>query len=166
MIPVQDLVQVHLSVTDLDRSIAFYRDVVGLRLAHIESERRAGFFWIGADRSSILGLWATGSTPLRVTSHAAFRVSLPSVVAAPRLLRAAGIAPLDFDGRSTDQATVLAWMPAASVFFRDPDGHQLAFTAVLPDEPRPEYGIVPWRMWELLHSAVPDWEAVGAAVRR
>jgi len=165
MIPVQDLFQVHLSVTDLDRSIAFYREVVGLRLAHIESERQAGFFWIGADRRSILGLWATGSTPQRVTSHAAFRASLSDVVAAPRILRAAGIAPLDFDGRSTDQVTVLAWMPAASVFFRDPDGHLLAYTAMLPDEPRPEYGVLPWRMWELLHSAAADWEAVGAGAR-
>jgi lactoylglutathione lyase len=166
MVPVQDLSQVHLSVTDLDRSIAFYREVVGLRLAHMESDRQAAFFWIGADRRSTLGLWATGSTFQRVTSHAVFRASLSDVVAAPCVLRAAGIAPLDFDGRSTDQATVLAWMPAASVFFRDPDGHLLAYTAVLPDEPRPEYGIVPWRMWELLHSATADWEVVTAAARR
>jgi lactoylglutathione lyase len=147
MISIQDLFEVHFSVTDLDRSIAFYRDAVGLRLAHVESERGAAFFRIGVG-GSILGLWATGSGPHRITLHAAFRVSPSDVVAAPRVLRAAGITPLNFDGRPTDQPTVVAWMPAASVFFRDPDGHLLEYIAVLSDDPRPEWGILPWRMWE------------------
>jgi lactoylglutathione lyase len=156
MIPVQDLFEVHMTVADLDRAIAFYRDVVGLRLAHIESARQAAFFWIGAAGNAMLGLWSAGSAPQRVTSHTAFRTSLADVVAAPLALRAAGITPLDFDGRPTDQPTVLGWMPAASVFFRDPDAHLLEYIAMLPHEPRPEYGIVPWRMWELMHCAVPS----------
>jgi lactoylglutathione lyase len=78
-----------------------------------------------------------------VTSHIAFRAPLADVVAAPDTLRSAGITPLDFDGRSTDQPVVLAWMPAASVFFRDPDGHLLEYIAMLPHEPRPDYGVVP-----------------------
>jgi lactoylglutathione lyase len=162
MIPVQDLFEVHLSVADVDRAIAFYRDAVGLRLAHIESERRAAFFWIGAAGNAMLGLWDAGSAPQRITSHTAFRASLEDVMAAPRTLRAAGVTPLDFDGRPTDQPIVFAWMPAASVFFRDPDGHVLEYIAMLPHEPRPEQGIVPWRMWELMHCATPvrdSWEA-------
>jgi hypothetical protein len=89
-----------------------------------------------------------------VTSHTAFRVSLADVLAAPGALRAAGITPLDFDGRPTDQPIVFAWMPAASVFFGDPDGHLLEYIAMLPQEPRPEYGIMPWRMWEHMHHAI------------
>jgi len=46
-------------------------------------------------------------------------------------------------------------MPDASVFFRDPDDHLLEYIAMLPQEPRSEYGIVPWRMWEHLHRAIP-----------
>jgi lactoylglutathione lyase len=156
MIPVQDLFEVHMTVADLDRAIAFYRDALGFRLAHIESARQVAFFWIGAAGNAMLGLWSAGSAPQRVTSHTAFRTSLADVVAAPLALRAAGITPLDFDGRPTDQPTVLGWMPAASVFFRDPDGHLLEYIAMLPHEPRPEYGIVPWRMWELMHCAVPS----------
>ena len=45
-IPVQGLFETHLSVSDLDRSIAFYRDVVGLPLALDMSERGAAFLWI------------------------------------------------------------------------------------------------------------------------
>jgi len=40
-------------------------------------------------------------------------------------------------------------MPAASVFFRDPDGNQLEYIAMLSDEPRPDGGVVLWRVWQL-----------------
>ena len=114
VIPIQDLFEVHLTVADLDRAIAFYRDAVGLRLAHIIPARQAAFFWIGSAGNAMLGLWTAGSGPQRVTLHTAFRVSLADVVAAPYALRAAGITPFDFDGRPTDQPIVFAWMPALS----------------------------------------------------
>jgi lactoylglutathione lyase len=150
MIPVQDLFEAHLAVSDLNRAIEFYRDAVGLRLAHVTSTGQAAFFWIGPAGHAMLGLWAAGSGPQRVTLHTAFRATLADVIAAPQALRSAGITPLDFDGLPTDQPVVLAWMPAASVFFRDPDGHLLEYIAMLPHEARPEHGIVPWRMWELM----------------
>src|SRR5262245_14275323 len=150
---VQDLFEVHMSVADLDRAIAFYRGVVGLRLAHTESSRQAAFFWVGAAGNAMLGLWGAGSGPQKITSHIAFRASLANVIAAPSVLRSAGITPLDFDRRPTEQPIVFAWMPAASVFFHDPDGHLLEYIAMLPQPPRPEHGIVPWRMWELMYGA-------------
>jgi predicted enzyme related to lactoylglutathione lyase len=45
MIPVHNLFETHLPVTDLDRAVGFYRDVVGLTLAHVASARQAAFFW-------------------------------------------------------------------------------------------------------------------------
>ena len=60
MIPVQDLFEAHLTVTDLDKAIEFYRDAVGLRLAHVTSARQAAFFWIGPAGNAMLGLWAAG----------------------------------------------------------------------------------------------------------
>lgn len=153
MIHVRDLFETHVSVSDLDRSIAFYRDVIGLPLAHVEA-RQAAFFWIGAPGKAMLGVWQAGSAPQHVTVHLAFRVRRTDVIAAPRLLLTAGITPLDFEGRPTDQPIVFAWMPAAAVFFHDPDGHLLEFIAMLPQAARPDHGIVPWRMWELI-SAQP-----------
>ncbi len=94
-----------------------------------------------------------------MTLHIAFRASLADVVAAPGALRSAGITPLDFDGHPTDEPVILAWMPAASVFFRDTDGHLLEYIAMLPDEPHPERGIVPWRVWELTHRAAAAAES-------
>jgi lactoylglutathione lyase len=51
---------------------------------------------------------------------------------------------LDFDGKATSEPVVLAWMPAASLYFRDPDGNLLELLSVLEESPRPEIGIVSW----------------------
>ena len=40
MIALQNLFETHLTVTDLDRALAFYRDVVGLQLAYVTSAGR------------------------------------------------------------------------------------------------------------------------------
>lgn len=153
MTAVDSLFEVHLAVTDLARAIAFYSDVVGLRLAHTEPTRQAAFLWIGGPGTAMLGLWNTGSAPQTITAHTAFRVTVAEVHAAPAALSAAGVTPLDFNGQPTHQPIVFAWMPAASVFFRDPDGHLLEYIAMLPHEARPECGVVTWRMWEQLHHA-------------
>ncbi|HEU4785959.1 MAG TPA: VOC family protein [Gemmatimonadaceae bacterium] len=155
MIPAQDLFEAHLTVSDLDTAIEFYRDRLGLRVALLVPARQAAFFWIGTAGNAMLGLWAAGSGPQRMTLHIAFRASVADVIAAPRALRSAGITPLDFDGHPTDDAVVLAWMPAVSVFFHDPDGNLLEYIAMLPHEPQPELGIVPWHTWELRHGAAP-----------
>jgi len=153
MIEARDLFEVHLTVRNLDVSIGFYRDIVGLTLAHVTRRRQAAFLWIGSAQRAMLGLWAAGSAPQAVTLHTAFRVSSADVLAAPDFLRNAGVTPLDFDGRPTDLPVVLAWVPAAAVYFRDPDGHLLEYIAMLPHEPRPDCGVVPWRTWELMQRA-------------
>jgi lactoylglutathione lyase len=155
MIEVRDLFEVHLTVNNLDEAIGFYRDVLGLPLAHVTTARQAAFFWIGSAGNAMLGLWAAGSAPQTVLLHTAFRVGLADVMAAPNALRSAGITPLDFNGRPTDLPVVLAWMPAAAVYFRDPDGHLLEYIAMLPHAPRPDCGVVPWRMWEVMNYETP-----------
>ena len=48
----------------------------------------------------------------------------------------------------TYEPIVLAWMPAAAVYFLDPDGHLLEYIAMLEGEPRPDKGLVEWRAWQ------------------
>ena len=55
------LFEAHLIVADLDLSMAFYRDRLGLELAHVVPARRAAFFWIGSRGHSMLGLWQGGA---------------------------------------------------------------------------------------------------------
>ncbi|HBY58730.1 MAG TPA: glyoxalase [Solibacterales bacterium] len=146
---VRSLFETHLTVTDLDRSLAFYRDRLGLTLAAVFPEREVAFFWVGPGRGAMLGLWAAGHGPQRMTHHTAFATSLEDVLAAPAALRAAGITPLDLDERPTSEPVVLAWMPAAAVYFKDPDGNLLEYIAMLDQQPRPERGVVAWSQWTL-----------------
>ena len=145
--PVDRLFEAHLVVADLDASIAFYRDRVGLELAHVTPARQAAFFWVGSRGTTMLGLWTGGSAPQKTTTHIAFVARRDDVIAAPRALQSAGITPLDFDGRPTDEPVVLAWMPAASIYFHDPDGHLLEYIAMLPEDPRPDRGVLRWHEW-------------------
>jgi lactoylglutathione lyase len=126
--------------------MAFYRDRLGLEVAYLSSDRVA-FLWAGGRGRTLLGLWAAGAAPQHVTGHIAFATTLADVLAAPTSLKRAGIAPLDFDGRPAAEPVVLAWMPAAAVYFRDPDGHLLEFIAMLDDEAQPEAGVVTWSNW-------------------
>ena len=144
---VNRLFEAHLTVADLGASIAFYRDRLGFELAHMERARQAAFLWIGSRGTTMLGLWGADSGSPTVTAHIAFAASLDDVVASPRRLQSAGITPLDFNGEPTDEPVVLAWMPAASIYFSDPDGHLLEYIAMLDDQPRPDGGVVPWHAW-------------------
>jgi catechol 2,3-dioxygenase-like lactoylglutathione lyase family enzyme len=141
------LFEAHLVVGDLDAAIDFYRDRLGFALADVTPTRHAAFLWIGPRGKTMLGLWLAGPAPQKTTSHIAFAASLDDVIAAPRMLQAAGVPALDFDGRATDEAVVLAWMPAASAYFRDPDGHLLEYIAMLSESPAPDRGVVPWHEW-------------------
>jgi len=145
--PISGLFEAHLTVQDLNRAVAFYEEDIGLPLAHFLPERRAAFFWIGAPGRAMLGLWEAGTMPITVSQHVAFEVSLADLHKAPERLKRAGIEARDFAGQSTEEPVVLAWMPAAAVYFHDPDGNLLEFITLLPDGPRPDLGVLPWSKW-------------------
>ncbi|HET6198333.1 MAG TPA: VOC family protein, partial [Acetobacteraceae bacterium] len=117
IVPIRGLFEAHLTVSDLDRSIAFYRDVLGLTLAHRIAARQVAFFWVPSSDRAMLGLWSIGTSPLRLRLHIAFDVALPAVFESIAALRRAGITPRSGDGAPVDEPVVLSWMPAASVYF-------------------------------------------------
>jgi ribosomal protein S18 acetylase RimI-like enzyme len=141
------LFETHLTVSDLDRSIAFYRDVVGLPLALEVPERGAAFFWIGGPGQAMLGLWSLGSAPVGLSLHIALKASLEDVLGACDALRSIDVTPLSFFATETTEPSVIGWMPAAAVYFRDPDEHLIEYLAMLDEPPRPERGIVAWSRW-------------------
>lgn len=154
IVPISDLFEAHLTVSDLDRSVAFYRDVLGLELAHVIPSRPVAFFWIGAPGAAMLGLWSIHSSPMFMRLHIAFRVTLQRVEESIGALRAAGLTPLSGFGRhEIREPVVLTWMPAASVYFDDPDGHSLEYICMLPDQPRPD----------LTQVTLSEWRAMGGA---
>jgi GNAT superfamily N-acetyltransferase/predicted enzyme related to lactoylglutathione lyase len=144
---VTDLFETHLTVSDLERSIEFYRETIGLPLALELSERGAAFFWIGAPGQAMLGLWSLGSAPMGLSLHIALRSSLEDVLSACDALRSKGVTPLSFFGTETTEPSVIGWMPAAAVYLRDPDGHLIEYLAMLEEPANAELGIVPWSQW-------------------
>ncbi|MDN5787057.1 VOC family protein [Pseudorhodobacter sp.] len=144
---ISGIYETHLPVSDLSRSIAFYRDILGLQLAHEVPSRGAAFFWAGAPDRGMLGLWQCGFGPLRMTGHFAFRIGRNALLAAPAMLQAHGIAPLGFHGEPASEPVVIGWMPALSLYFKDPDGHSLEFVHLLDAPADPGFGIGTWSDW-------------------
>ena len=143
VIPIKGLFEAHIIVRDLQRSVAFYRDVLGLEVGIEQPERPATFLWVGGRGKSMLGIFTLGSWPTQMMQHhLSFHVKLEDLLAAPQRLRLAGITPKGRRtpnhprGEPTDEPIVFAWMPAASIFFDDPDGNLLEFIAML-SEPAP-----------------------------
>jgi lactoylglutathione lyase len=160
VIPITRLFEAHIIVRDLQRSIVFYRDVLGLQLGIEQPERPAAFFWVGGPGKSMLGIFTLGSWPTQMMQHhLSFQVKLEDLLAVPQKLQSVGISPKGRrtrnhpTGEPTDEPIVFAWMPAASIFFDDPDGNLLEYITMLPDSPRPELGIVQWSEWNAGHSA-------------
>ena len=148
-VAIDGLFETHLTVRDLDCSVAFYRDVVGLQPALHDPDLGAVFFWIGGPGQAMLGLWAAGSAPNTLSLHIAFAASLDVVLDAPKRLRRLGVTPLSFYAEPTNEPSVIGWMPAAAIYLRDPDGHLLEYLAMLDERPAPDRGIVTWSEWPL-----------------
>lgn len=79
-VPVRGLFEAHLTVSELGRAVAFYRDVVGLAFALEVPERGAAFLRIGGPGQGMLGLWSLRSAPMGLSLHVAFRTSLNDVL--------------------------------------------------------------------------------------
>ncbi len=146
-VPVHGLFEAHLTVSDLERSMGFYRDTVGLALALHVPDRQAAFFWIGDPGGAMLGLWSLASMPIALSLHVAFRSTLEDVLGACDRLRRLGVTPLSFFAEEADEPSVIGWMPAVAVYLRDPDGHLLEYLAMLDEPVRPEVGVVRWSEW-------------------
>lgn len=145
--------ETHVKTTDLAKAMDFYGGVLGLEEAYHLRERSVTFYWIGPAGNAMLGVWGVAEDRWH-SSHFAFEITEDAIEPAIERLRAAGVPIVDFFGDETDDPSVHAWMPAAGIFFRDPDGNSLEFVAMLPGPGKPELGVV----------ALSEWRSLGQPV--
>ena len=127
-----DIGHVHLKVSDLDRAIAFYRDVLGFELMHRYGDQ-AAFLSAGGYHHHIgLNTWESlgGSPPPRGTTglyHVAIRYpDRPTLAQAVRQVLDAGI-PL---GGASDHGV------SEAIYLHDPDGNGIE---LYRDRPKDEW---------------------------
>ena len=143
---IQGLYETHIQVRDLAKSVAFYTEVLGLRVAHRDPTRPIVFLWIGTGKDYMLGLWQeeTNFQP----RHFAFRVDKEDILNyAVDYLKTRDLTPYNFLKDGIEAPMVFAWMPALAIYFNDPDGNQLEFIAVLEGAGRPELGVLSYADW-------------------
>ena len=117
---IRGLYEVAIPVRSLEEAEAFYTGVLGLESGLREEGRRWHFLRAGGQRGMLVlqesgGDWA----PM----HFAFTTTDAEIAGAAEKLRARGVAvrgPVTHD-----------WMPARSIYFKDPDGHDLELCAPL-----------------------------------
>jgi catechol 2,3-dioxygenase-like lactoylglutathione lyase family enzyme len=115
--------QIHVSVTDLDRSVEFYRDVLGIPLLFVVPGRPMAFFQSGEVRL-YLGVPEDQSFASRCTPY--FRVD--DVEAEHERLTAAGVPMLGAPHVVHRDGATELWM----TFLRDPDGHNIGLMQERP----------------------------------
>lgn len=146
------LYETHLPVANIDASLAFYRDVVGLVPAFRQPERDVAFLWVERATTGMLGLWGPGSSwgwkdGEKHRCHFALAVASEELPRRIAHLRAKGVETFGFDGKPTEEPSVIGWMPSAQIYFRDPDHHVGEFIAILPDKPDPAF-FGTWSEWQ------------------
>lgn len=147
MNPIKGLYETHLYVTDIERSIKFYTEVLSLKQCYYEDARKAAFFWIGEDKQAMLGLWEKPISEIDVR-HFAFQCDpMWVLLESESFLKSHDIDSRNFLNDETKGPMVFAWMPAISIYFADPDGHSLEFIGILEGESKPENGVISYNDW-------------------
>ena len=128
---IKGLYETHLFVENLERSIDFYSNKMQLEQCRFDDQRRIAFFWIGKDKQFMLGLWEKPKEEIDIR-HFAFECEPDWVLnESVEYLKSRDIKFWNFLNDDTQGPMVFVWMPAISIYFNDPDGHELEFIGVL-----------------------------------
>ena len=145
---IKGIYETHINVENLEASIEFYQNVLGLEKCGYNDERRIAFFWVGKPQEYMLGLWEKPKSEI-VKMHFAFRCDKEDILNnSISFLKERNLNPYNFLKDNNEIPMVFSWMPALAIYFDDPDGHCLEFISILEGQPKPELGIITFEEWE------------------
>jgi catechol 2,3-dioxygenase-like lactoylglutathione lyase family enzyme len=119
MLPIKGLYEVAIRVKDLARAEPFYKDVLGLQEGLRDERRNWLFLYAGGDAGMVVLQEDKGDWP---TQHFAFTVRESEIKHAAAMLKEKGVA--------VSELVYHQWMNSVSVYFEDPDGHELELLAL------------------------------------
>jgi len=120
MASIRGIYEVAIRVKDLAKAEDFYRKVLGLEVGLRDDGRRWLFLRTGGQAGIVMLQEDTGTWPAQ---HLAFTIEEVDLEAAAAALRQRGV-PIS-------EPVHHAWIPAKSIYFSDPDGHDLELCAPL-----------------------------------
>lgn len=118
MMPIRGLYEIAIRVKNLPAAEEFYREILDLQIGIRDDSRNWLFLRAGGNAGMIVLQEDKGEWPVQ---HFAFTVDEADIERAARLLRDRGV---EVEGPHFHE-----WMPATSIYFADPDGHQLELCA-------------------------------------
>jgi catechol-2,3-dioxygenase len=118
MLPIRGLYEIAIRVRDLSRAEPFYRQVLGLEVGLRDEKRNWVFLRAGGEAGMVVLQEDKGEFS---TQHLAFTIQEADIDRAIAWLRVKGV--------TIDGPHYHAWMPAKSIYFTDPDGHDLELCA-------------------------------------
>jgi catechol 2,3-dioxygenase-like lactoylglutathione lyase family enzyme len=110
--------EVAIRVKDLAKAHDFYREILGLDDGLLVEERGMYFLRTPGDQGMVVLIQDDDDFP---SQHYAFSIDESDVERTLDALRAAGVEAKD--------PVFHDWMPGTSIYFSDPDGHDLEFFA-------------------------------------
>ncbi len=116
---IKGVFEVALKVKELEPSTEFYVNTLGFEHGLLDSKRRWHFLWVNG-RAGMIVLQEDPEHWQQ--QHFAFTVDTANLSTLKTALQEAGVevtGPVDLD-----------WMNAKALYFEDPDGHALEFTAL------------------------------------
>ena len=119
MLPITGLYEVAIKVRNLSTAEPFYREVMGLQFGLRDQRRNWLFLRVGGSAGMVVLQEDRGEWPRQ---HFAFAVNDSELERAAALLKEKGI--------SVEGPVFHDWMPGRSVYFADPDGHDLELFAL------------------------------------
>ena len=121
MTTIRGVYEVAIKVRDLTEAEPFYRDVLGLEVGLRDGHRPWVFMRAGSD-----GMVVLQEQPDVPPQHFAFTVGDADIDGAAAELRRRGVV--------VEGPMLHDWIPARSLYFNDPDGHDVELCAPLPSE--------------------------------